>query len=106
LNTAETRVGEYSTIAAIITRPASGAYTWSYVDVFQRERKRFGLAFGGGSTDEMTEYDRQGRVKWKTKPRFSDPWEPCYFTVFDYDALGRVGEGAATPASLQGYGSV
>ena len=53
-----------------ITRPPSGATTWSYGDGLARTVETLGRSFSGGFTETLTEYDSLGRTKRSSKPFF------------------------------------
>jgi len=80
------------TVFRSVTSDASGASSAECLDVLSRPVRTMSLGFDGAWNAQDTEYDELGRVK-----RTSEPFDlpsgssaAAYWTVFDYDILGRV----------------
>lgn len=67
---------------------SGGGKSTDYFDRLERIVRSSRVMFDGRESYVDTEYDRQGRIARKSEPYFSG--DPVYWSVFEYDLLGRV----------------
>jgi RHS repeat-associated protein len=83
-----TTADPFPAVLVTVTRPPSGAATWTYKDVLGRQVASLGRSFSGGFIESVSTYDVLGRVATQSQPfLFGDPQ---YLTTPHYDSFGRV----------------
>ncbi|HXU00160.1 MAG TPA: toxin TcdB middle/N-terminal domain-containing protein, partial [Polyangia bacterium] len=70
-----------------VTRPATGATSWTYVDGLSRLVRELGRSFDGGLVETTTTFDNAGRVAFASKPHPAGV-NPAN-TITTYDDLSR-----------------
>ncbi|WP_175453026.1 PQQ-binding-like beta-propeller repeat protein [Microbulbifer yueqingensis] len=73
-----------------VTRKAGGGESLTCFDVLARETRTATRGFDGQWVYADTEYDNLGRVTRKSEPYGGSPGAGEFWTVMDYDILGRV----------------
>jgi len=92
--------------SAVITvsKPPTGAWSWSYSDVLGRTVKTRVRGFSGDIIEAGSKsYDEEGRLKTETKPRIEG--QATFKTELTYDRLGRLKTTTQELGSIDGTAS-